>query len=586
MSTNDKTDGSTGSLAELFHLVGQLVPEGQRLVTAPPNMTVAEALRLMSDHNFSQLPVVAGKAVLGVFSYRSLAQRLLGMRQMPEDVGNLPVDEFAEQFQFVQPLDNWESILKHLDREDGVLVGHRELLRGILTPMDVLGYLHRIASPFVMLAEIELSLRRIITACVNEEELRICIRNSLAQKYDEEGLPIDLSEMTFADYVQIIGDGRNWPHFVTVFGEGEWQRKTTAGRLRQAGELRNEVFHFRREMGSQDLEILSALRDWLQMKARAFEGVKAEKAVPGELEEAKLPATERPIRTKWDEPSFFEALGQRRGPEETVAARKLFEWANRRGLFFRWGTGVQAGSCIAAFGEEHGPTMLVLWTSGDVRIPLAWIARLSPFDQEEHRLRLLDRLNAMKRVHIPSAAATTDQGVPLSVLSEDDNLRQFMGTMDWVVDEIERASAAGAWDLVPLEVAEALDPAAAERLQQFLSSLLGIGFIKEEGSSQDAYKATLLYKFREWDEHRAHPVTVLYLTKEGQPSLRFRIDMLSVVQDLDVEELQARLLAAGCNRTNRKTTPIELVLSKRNDQATFDRLSEILEDLMRKHRVV
>jgi len=38
-----------------------------------------------------------------------------------------------------------------------VLVGHKESLEGILTPMDVLLYLRDIASPFVMLAEIEMS---------------------------------------------------------------------------------------------------------------------------------------------------------------------------------------------------------------------------------------------------------------------------------------------------------------------------------------------------------------------------------------------------------------------------------------------
>jgi hypothetical protein len=43
------------------------------------------------------------------------------------------------------------------------------------------------------------------------------------------------------------------------------------------------------------------------------------------------------------------------------------------------------------------------------------------------------------------------------------------------------------------------------------------------------------------------------------------MDMLSLVRDLDTEDLQARLLAAGCTRANRRTTPIELVLAARND---------------------
>jgi uncharacterized protein (TIGR02391 family) len=135
------------------------------------------------------------------------------------------------------------------------------------------------------------------------------------------------------------------------------------------------------------------------------------------------------------------------------------------------------------------------------------------------------------------------------------------------------------------KVAEILDPGAVQRLQRFLASLQDIGFVREEGSSQDAYKVMLLYRFREWDEHRPHPVTVLYLTKGAEPSLRFRMDMLSLVKGLDLEGLRRRLLGAGCTLAKRKTTPVELVLTKRNDQTTLDQLYGILQDLMRKHQV-
>jgi len=232
------------SLAELFHLVRSLIPESQDLAVASPEMTVAEAVQLMQRHNFSQLPVVAGQAVLGVFSFRSLAVKLLEMGKISAHFGDLPVDEFMEQFQFVQLSDNWESIVDHLDNDDGVLVGHRDRLEGILTPMNVLNYLRDIANPFVLLVEIELALRRIIRACVSEAELQVCVQNCLASKYLPDEMPADLYQMTFNDYVQIIGDGRNWPQFEIVFGKGEWQRKTTAERLKEMRELRNDVFQY------------------------------------------------------------------------------------------------------------------------------------------------------------------------------------------------------------------------------------------------------------------------------------------------------------------------------------------------------
>jgi hypothetical protein len=43
-------------------------------------------------------------------------------------------------------------------------------------------------------------------------------------------------------------------------------------------------------------------------------------------------------------------------------------------------------------------------------------------------------------------------------------------------------------------------------------------------------------------------------------------------------------LEIGCSRKT-AVKSIPLILEERNDQATFDRLYEILEDLMRNHRV-
>jgi hypothetical protein len=133
------------------------------------------------------------------------------------------------------------------------------------------------------------------------------------------------------------------------------------------------------------------------------------------------------------------------------------------------------------------------------------------------------------------------------------------------------------------EVAEVLTADAVERLQRFLERLQDLGFVKEEGSSQDAYKALLPYRFREWDEHKPHLVTVFYLKKGAELSLRFRMDMMAVVKGLDLAGLQRRLLNAGCTLANRKSTPVELVLTRRNDQATLDRIFGILQDLIRQH---
>jgi len=266
------TETESPSLLDLFHRVNSLLPEDQVSVVVRPGTTVAEAIQLMRKNGFSQLPVVEGSEVLGVFSFRSFAVQMLEMGEMKGvPLENLTVDEFIEELRFVHIYDDPRSIFDSLNRDDAVLVGEPNRLQGIATAMDALHYLYKVASPFVMLAEVELSLRRLIGICVDEDELRTCVKNSLAQQYEDDEMPSRLEEMTFNDYVQIVGDGRNWPRFEEVFGEGDWQRKRTRTKLEEIRDLRNDVFHFKRELMGDDLDILTAHRDWLFRRARIIE---------------------------------------------------------------------------------------------------------------------------------------------------------------------------------------------------------------------------------------------------------------------------------------------------------------------------
>jgi uncharacterized protein (TIGR02391 family) len=201
------------------------------------------------------------------------------------------------------------------------------------------------------------------------------------------------------------------------------------------------------------------------------------------------------------------------------------------------------------------------------------------------RLRLPPpEINGLGNIFAGSFAAFRNRAAHTTAGYTRDEARAIIQLVNLLLLTVDQMRSVPAEHVQP-EVAEILDPGAVQRLQRFLASLQDIGFVKEEGSSQDAYKAMLLYRFREWDEHRPHLVTVLYLTKGTEPSLRFRMDMMSLVKGLDQEALQRRLLDAGCTLAKRKTTPVELALTRRNDQATLDRLFGILQELIRRHRV-
>ena len=250
------------SLKDLFHLVKQVLPDPQELVTFPPEKTAAEALALMHKHNFSQVPVVAGNAVLGVFSYRSFAEGVAKLPRNTRDILGLPIEEFLDDLRFARITNILTELIDEFNLKDAVLVGSEDRLQGIITTIDVLRYFYQVASPYIMLREIELAIRALIEASVCEENLKKCIEKTLKNHYEKLGqkVPTCLEEMNLNDYIMILRHGDTWEYFSPAFGKN---RNLVYTRIKRLPQLRNDVFHFKREITVEEYNYLTDARDWL-----------------------------------------------------------------------------------------------------------------------------------------------------------------------------------------------------------------------------------------------------------------------------------------------------------------------------------
>lgn len=257
-------------VADLFHRINRILPEDQDVVTIAPDTPVRRALETMQKRSFSQLPVSEGPEVVGVFSYRSLAARLASIdakKHNPLDVFVEETMDIADPTWFVHVNSELSHILDVLEQRDAVLIGEPRRVQGILTTMDVLRYLDLVSGRFVMLGEIEMSIRALLRSAMSEEDIASAAELVL-QHYEAERRPMCLEEMTFSDYVQVIGDGRLWDTCRHAFGG---DRDRTRVKLKAIAEIRNDVFHFRREMNSDDDRRLRDGRDWLLMRARVLD---------------------------------------------------------------------------------------------------------------------------------------------------------------------------------------------------------------------------------------------------------------------------------------------------------------------------
>ncbi|PPK92507.1 CBS domain protein [Kineococcus xinjiangensis] len=261
------TSQASGLPSDFFQ-VAQMLPGDQEVVSVGLRASVAEALSLMRENDYSQLPVVLGNRVFGVFSYRSLAA---GLASGAIDGNPLesPVSDLLADLAFVRLRDDLHDLLPFLQRDDAVLVGDEDRLMGVIMTADVTTFLWEVTEPFVLVRDIELAVRKLMTsACASREHLEGCIRNS-ARPRKGGVFPTLLEELSLGELVKVLVHEQNYArHFRSAFGGNS---RYVEGQLEPIVRIRNEIFHFVDRLGSSDRQTLLSARRWIQRKADVME---------------------------------------------------------------------------------------------------------------------------------------------------------------------------------------------------------------------------------------------------------------------------------------------------------------------------
>ncbi len=177
----------------------------------------------------------------------------------------------------------------------------------------------------------------------------------------------------------------------------------------------------------------------IEVKQFVGEGLKA--LVPrllGQTEAARRKkSADRGEARQWDEPSFFEALRERRGEQEEAVARRLLQWAKEHGLRIWWGQGKKDGSFFPMYENKFGKNFLFsVWTYGAVELQFQHMKR-PPFSAHERRRDLADRLTLIEGVSIPDAALDKRPSLRLGHLAGSGRLDTYLEAFDWMLSEIK-----------------------------------------------------------------------------------------------------------------------------------------------------
>lgn len=234
--------------------IGHIKSANTPPVSVKPNASLLEATTLMLSRNYSQLPVMTSdREVKGVISWESIGSRSATGASGPD------VQAYMDDHREISAATSLFTAIRTIVEYNYVLVrGTDRKISGIVTSSDIALQFESISTPFLLMAEIENSIRTLITAKLSIADVkRSCQEEFLPRNFSR------MSELTFGNYVRILENSDNWKKLGI-----QLDRATFCAELSEVNEIRNDVMHFDpdplTEEGLTKLRNMSKLLDLLR----------------------------------------------------------------------------------------------------------------------------------------------------------------------------------------------------------------------------------------------------------------------------------------------------------------------------------
>lgn len=214
------------------------------------NCKIEKAFTKMMTNDFSQLPVMQSqesKTVDGVISWSSIGwAKNKGKVEIVSH--GMKTDVIIVDYE--KPLLDAIEIIK---RSEFVLVRKKDkTISGLVTVTDIAEEFFELTQPFVLIGQIENSLRVLLHDKFSLQEL-----NDI--KYGADSRNIEsVSDLTFSEYIELMRKGTNWTKIGFPLDKDEFTKNLDEIRL-----IRNDIMHFSSDnISDQDKEKLKKTADF------------------------------------------------------------------------------------------------------------------------------------------------------------------------------------------------------------------------------------------------------------------------------------------------------------------------------------
>lgn len=223
------------------------------LETVDAQDTLISAIETMFKKGYTQLGVERDHEIVGMVSYRSISRVLSILQALGtnENLSDRRVGIAVEDINpIVEPNEDLIVLFDLLSEDPYVLVQPLEDASfEILTNYDLLHYLRDSIEPFLLVEDIERSIRTLIQDAFPDN-----LDEELQRFFNDKDIrtPTRIDDCSFGHYTQFIP--QNWPQFEEYFKETESDGNFVRRLLEEIGRIRNKIFHFRSDSYDSKLE--------------------------------------------------------------------------------------------------------------------------------------------------------------------------------------------------------------------------------------------------------------------------------------------------------------------------------------------
>ena len=261
------------------YLVKQLI-EGRGLpVSVQKDDPVAEAMNLMVEHDYSQLPVIDAEGIpLGMITYESI---LKAMRYFGLGLDDLHVRDVMTRVQHYNLDDDLFDLLDRLKNINAVLiVDSSDKLVGIVTSYDSTEYFRNRAENLMRVEDIETSIKDFIRAAytneqdeVDEVQLEEIVQKIINPEKAPNVKPRKFGDLTLSEYISLLIYDTTWNFIEPILRK---PKKNVNNLLNGVREIRNDLAHFRGDITAKQRGLLIYCADWLTSRQEEFQEIQKE----------------------------------------------------------------------------------------------------------------------------------------------------------------------------------------------------------------------------------------------------------------------------------------------------------------------